>query len=89
MILAGPGEFELRPEINPMKVPLVYNILNSIIYFSLVRQDKNRICTTRYIIQTNAFFTNYGTVFLHAALYYEVSIVTWPGHGLVSNLLAN
>ena len=55
MVLAGPGEFELRPEINPMKVPLVYNILNSIIYFGLVRQDKNRICTTRYIIQTNAF----------------------------------
>ena len=54
MVLAGPGEFELRPEINPIKVPLVYNIINSIIYFSLVRQDKNRICTTRYIIQTNA-----------------------------------
>ena len=39
MVLAGPGEFELRPEINPIKVLLVYNILNSIIYFSLVCQD--------------------------------------------------
>ncbi len=53
MVLTGPGEFELRPEINPIKVLLVYNILNSIIYFSLVCQDKNRNYTTRYIIQTN------------------------------------
>ncbi len=55
MILTGPGEFELRPEINPIKIKvrLVYNILNSIIYFGLVCQDKNSIYTTRYIIQTN------------------------------------
>ena len=53
MVLAGPGEFELRPEINPIKVLLVCNILNSIIYFSLVSR-LNRVYTTRYIIQTNA-----------------------------------
>ncbi len=32
---------------------LVYKILNSIIYFSLVCQDSNRIYTTRYVILTN------------------------------------
>ncbi len=40
MVLTGPGDFELRPDINPIKVLLVHNILNSIIYFSLVCQDK-------------------------------------------------
>ncbi len=38
--MAGPGEFELRPEINPIKVLLVYNRLNSIIYFSLAVKIK-------------------------------------------------
>ena len=74
MVLAGPGEFELRPEINPIKVLLVYNIFNSIIYFSLVRSRQNKVYATRHIMITST--TIIAMVRYFGMLYY-IKLILW------------
>ena len=49
-----------------MKARLVYNISNSITYFSLVTKIKIRVILLSILCLKQYYHTSYGTVFLHA-----------------------